>query len=123
MAARSCPECMQSVPAAKVLAYSNDLVCANCEKPLEVSMLSRYIAAFVGLIAAAAVWWVASKRYANDPWALAWLLPIVFSYFALSIVAPIVLALTADLQPRTAEAVSFHSETSAHQSPAHHPSH
>ena len=64
------------------------------------------------------VWWAASKHYANDSWALAWVLPIVFSYFALSIVAPIVLALTADLELGTVEAVPIHTETAAH-----HPSH
>jgi hypothetical protein len=109
---------LNTVSASKVLAYSNDLTCTHCGKPLELSMLSRYLAAFAGLIAAAIVWWVASRRYANDPWALAWVLPIVFSYFALSIVAPLVLALTADLQLRAAEAVPVHTETAAH-----HPSH
>lgn len=120
MAARVCPDCLQSVPAGRVLAYSNDLVCPNCAKPLEISLLSRYLAAFAGLIAAVVVWWTASKHYAHDSWALAWVLPIVFSYFALSIVAPIVLALTADLQLRSTEAASVLPEASA---PSHHPIH
>jgi hypothetical protein len=109
---------LNTVSASKVLAYSNDLICTHCGKPLEISMLSRYLAAFAGLAAAAIVWWAASRHYANDSWALAWVLPIVFSYFALSIVAPLVLALTADLQVRAAEAVPVHTETAAH-----HPSH
>jgi hypothetical protein len=109
---------LNTVSASKVLAYSNDLICTDCSKPLEISMLSRYLAAFAGLIAAAIVWWAASRRYANDSWALAWVLPIVFSYFALSIVAPLVLALAADLQLRPAEAVPVYTETAAH-----HPSH
>ena len=120
MAARVCPDCLQSVPVGKVLAYSNDLVCPNCAKPLEISLLSRYLSAFAGLIAAVAVWWAASKHYANDSWALAWVLPIVFSYFALSIVAPLVLALTADLQIRSVETVPITHEVTAG---AHHPSH
>jgi hypothetical protein len=120
MAARVCPDCSHAVSVGRVVAYSNDLACPNCAKPLEISLLSRYLAAFAGLIAAVVVWWAASKRYANDSWALAWVLPIVFSYFALSIVAPLVLALTADLQMRSVEAAAI-----SHQATAgsHHPSH
>ena len=120
MAARVCPDCLHVVSVDRVLAYSNDLVCPNCGKPLEISLLSRYLSAFAGLIAAVAVWWAASKHYANDPWALAWVLPIVFSYFALSIVAPLVLALTADLQMRSVEAAPISHEVTAG---SHHPSH
>jgi hypothetical protein len=117
VAARICPDCLHVVPAGRVLAYSNDLVCPYCGKPVEISLPSRYLASFAGLIAALIVWWFASKHYANDLWALAWVLPIVFSYFALSIVAPIVLALTADLQLRTVEAIPIHTETVAHHPP------
>jgi len=120
MAARVCPDCLHVVSVGRVLAYSNDLVCPNCAKPLEVSLLSRYFAAFAGLIAAVVVWWAASKHYANDSWALAWVLPIVFSYFALSIVAPLVLALTADLQMSSVEAAPISHEVTAG---SHHPSH
>ena len=120
MAARVCPDCLRVVSVGRVLAYSNDTVCPNCAKPLEISLLSRYLAAFTGLIAAVLVWWAASKHYAHDSWALAWLLPIVFSYFALSIVAPIVLALTADLQLRSIEAAPVQHEVAA---PSHHSTH
>jgi len=108
------------VTVGRVLAYSNDLACPNCAKPIEISLLSRYLSVFAGLIAAVAVWWAASKHYANDSWALAWVLPIVFSYFALSIVAPIVLALTADLQLRSIETSSVQREVAA---PSHHATH
>jgi hypothetical protein len=118
VAACVCPDCLHVVPVGKVLAYSNDLICPDCGKPLEISLPSRYLASFAGLIAAVIVWWAASKHYANDSWALAWVLPIVFSYIALSIVAPVVLALTADLQLSALEAVPIHTETAAH-----HPSH
>jgi hypothetical protein len=120
VAARVCPDCLRVVSVGRVLAYSNDTVCPNCAKPLEISLLSRYLAAFTGLIAAVLVWWAASKHYAHDSWALAWLLPIVFSYFALSIVAPIVLALTADLQLRSIEAAPVQHEVAA---PSHHSTH
>jgi hypothetical protein len=120
MAARVCPDCLQVVSVGSVLAYSNDLVCPNCAKPLKISLLSRYLAVFTGLIAAVVVWWAASRHYANDTWALAWVLPIVFSYFALSIVAPIMLALTADLQLRSIEVAPVQHEIAP---PSHHPTH
>jgi hypothetical protein len=123
VAARVCPDCLQTVPAGKVLAYSNDLVCAQCEKPLEISALSRNLAAFAGLIAAVVVWWLASKHYANDSWALAWVLPVVFSYFALSLVAPLVLVLLADLQLKSAEAASAQHDAAPHPTPVSHGSH
>jgi hypothetical protein len=118
VAARICPECMHALPAGKVLAYSDDLVCGNCGKPLEISDGSRYLASFAALIVAIIVWWAASKHYANDSWALAWVLPIVFSYFTFSLIAPAVLALTADLRFRTEQAAPAHAEATAH-----HPSH
>jgi hypothetical protein len=120
VAARVCPDCLHEVSVGKVLAYSNDLVCSNCSKPLEISLLSRYLAAFTGLITAVVVWWAASKHYAHDSWALAWVLPVVFSYFALSIVAPLVLALIADLQIRSVEAMPISHEVVANP---HHSSH
>jgi hypothetical protein len=120
VAARVCPDCLHVVSVGRVLAYSNDIVCPNCAKPLEISLLSRYLAAFAGLIAAVPVWWTASKHYANDSWALAWVLPLVFSYFAFSIVAPIMLALTADLQLRSIETASIQHEVAP---PSHHPGH
>jgi hypothetical protein len=119
VAARMCPDCLRNVPAGKVLAYSNDLVCTECGKSLEISALSRNIAAFTGLIAAVIVWWLASKHYAGDPWALAWVLPVVFSYFAFSIVTPLVLVLIADLEIKSEVVPApIHQEP-----PAHHSSH
>jgi hypothetical protein len=118
VSARICPECMHTLPVGKVLAYSNEMICENCGKPVEISEGSRYLASFAALIVAIIVWWAASKRYANDSWALAWVLPIVFSYFAFSLVAPIVLALAADLRFRTEQAAPRHEAT-----PTHHPSH
>jgi hypothetical protein len=117
VAARMCPDCLRTVPAGKVLAYSNDLVCRDCGKPLDISALSRNIAAFAGLIVAVIVWWLASKHYAGDPWALAWVLPIVFSYFTFSIVTPLVLVLVADLEIKSDVAPApVHHEPSTHHS-------
>lgn len=118
MAARQCPNCLAMVPAGKIVAYSNDLVCAGCQKPLEISDFSRNLAAFVALAAGVLVWWLASSLYAGDTSALGWVLPVVFSYFAFSIVAPIALLLLADLRIKSAEAVPV-----SHESPVPHSSH
>ncbi|MGB0034750.1 MAG: hypothetical protein WBP79_04665 [Candidatus Acidiferrales bacterium] len=97
MAARQCPNCFAVVPAGVVAAHSNDIVCAGCGRPLEISNFSRILAAFAGLAAGAIVWRIASAHLAHDASALGWVLPIVYSYLALSIVAPLVLIVTADL--------------------------
>ncbi len=104
MAARQCPNCMAMVPATKIVAYSNDLVCANCGHPLGISGFSRNIAAFAGLAAGAFIWRIAAAHYSRDSSALGWVLPIVLGYLALSAVSPLVLMLAADLRLRSVEA-------------------
>jgi hypothetical protein len=117
VAARQCPNCLAMVPAGKVAAYSNDLVCPGCQKPLEISDFSRNLAAFAALAAAFLVCWLASARFRNDASALGWVLPLVYSYFALSIVAPIALILLADLRLKSIDATPVHHETPAVHSP------
>lgn len=109
---------MAIIPAGKIASYSNGLVCPGCGRPLGISGFSRNISAFAGLAAGAFVWRSASAHYAGNPGALGWLLPIVYAYLALSVVAPIVLILMADLHLREAEA-----PPAVHEAPAHHPSH
>jgi hypothetical protein len=117
VSARQCPNCMAIVPAWKIASYSNDLVCTGCGRPLGISAFSRNISAFAGLAAGALVWRISFAHYAGNPGSLGWLLPIVFAYLALSVVAPIVLILLADLHLREVEA-----PPEIHQAPAHHPS-
>jgi len=105
------------VPAGKVAAYSNDLVCAGCEKPLEISDFSRNLAAFAALVAAFLVWWLASASFSNSTSALGWVLPVVYSYLALSIVAPIALILLADLRLKSADATPVPHEIPVAHSP------
>ena len=69
--ARKCPNCLATVPATKVLVYTNDLFCPTCNSPLQVSALSRNISAFAALIVAAIVWRIASAYYFGHPGASA----------------------------------------------------
>jgi hypothetical protein len=118
VAARQCPNCLAMIPAGEIVAHSNDLVCPGCHKPLEISDFSRNLAAFVALAAGVLVWWIASSRRAGDTSALGWILPVVYSYFAYSIVAPIALILFADLRLKSADAAPV-----PHQIPVAHSPH
>jgi len=119
VAARQCPNCLAMLPAGSVVAYSNDLKCPGCGKPLEISGLSRNIAAFAGLAAGAIVFFAASVHYSYEGNALGWVLPIVFSYLALSVVALVALIVLADLRMKSEdEALAV-----AHEAPATHSPH
>jgi len=98
--ARKCPNCLAAVPASKLLAYSNDLECSSCHQSLEISGLSRNISAIAGLIVAAVVWRITSAHFFGRPGLLGWALPVLFSYLAYSIVAPLVLVLAGDVRLR-----------------------
>ncbi len=96
---RACPICMAVVPARKVVAHTNDLVCDGCGKPLEISAGSRDIAVYVGLLAAALIWWVSAHSAQNGS-ALGWTLPVVYAVLAFGAVTPSVLMMFADLRIR-----------------------
>jgi hypothetical protein len=118
MTARQCPNCHATVPAEKVAAYSNDLVCPGCGSPLEISAVSRNVSAFAGLGAGVVVWWLASGHYSQQPSALGWVWPVLFSYLALSVVAPLTLTAVAELGPRAVDDAPV-----VHAPPAGHSSH
>jgi hypothetical protein len=119
MSARQCPNCMAFVPAGQIVAYSYDLVCPNCQHPLEIAPVSQYLSAFVGLVAGASVWWLANTHYSNESGALSWVLPMLYSYLVFSVVAPLVLIFTADLKLKPLDAVDVQYGTSA-APPSHH---
>lgn len=87
--------------ASSIAARSNDLVCPGCQRPLEISDFSRNLASFIGLAAAAVVWCLTARRYSHDASALGWILPVLYSYLALSIVSPLALIVLADLRHKS----------------------
>lgn len=96
MAVRQCPRCLQKIPAGHAVAFTDTIECSGCKTPLEVSAGSRYLATLAGLLAAVLAW-----RLAGSPeGSLGPVLPMVYAFFALSIVAPLALILIADLRIR-----------------------
>jgi len=112
VAIRKCPYCLKVVPAGTVVAHSYDLVCPGCGRPLEVAGVSRNLAIAAGLAAGAAVYFFAARNASGEM--LGWLLPMVYGFLALSIVAPLVLMLTADLRLKPEEAIPL----MVHEEPA-----
>jgi hypothetical protein len=119
MSARQCPNCFAFLPPGQIVAYSYELVCPSCQHPLEISALSRNLPAYAGLVAGAIVWWLASPHYSGQPGTLGWVLPLLLSYLAFSIVAPLVLMFTVDLTLKPLDSIVFQYEAP----PSHHPSH
>jgi hypothetical protein len=102
MAARTCPNCMTVMPPVRVVAYSNDLVCGGCQKPLEISALSRDFAVALGLVASAGVWWETSHA-SQAGTSLGWALPVLYAVIAFGIVAATLLMVMADLRIKDLE--------------------
>jgi hypothetical protein len=111
---------MALVPTGQIVAYSYDLICPSCQHPLEIAAVSVYLSAFAGLVAGAMVWWLANAHYSNESGALSWVLPMLYSYLAFSLVAPLVLTFTADLKLRPLDAVDVQYGTSAAPPSNHH---
>ena len=119
MSARQCPNCFAFLPPGQIVAYSYGLVCPTCQHPLEISALSQNLSAFAGLVAGGIAWWLANAHYSQQHGALGWVLPVLYSYLAFSIVAPLVLIFTADLKLKPLDSIVFQHETP----PSFHPSH
>src|SRR3989442_7424397 len=93
---------MAKVSAGQVVAYSDTIECPGCRAQLEVSPVSRVLATTLGLVAAALVWRL-TRRMGGS---LGWGLPMVYAFFAYSVVAPLFLMATADLVTQPAPAAS-----------------
>lgn len=96
MAIRTCPICFGKVPSGDVAAYSDGITCPRCGKSLEVSRPSRLLGTTIGLAAA----FLAYRLSRHAGGMLGWVLPIVYSFLAYSVVAPVFLLLTGDLVVR-----------------------
>ena len=116
MAVRKCPYCLAVVTAGRTTAFSNDLECPGCHRPLEISPISRHISVWAGLAAGAGVWYWAS-RPENGGESLGWALPVVYAFLAFSIVAPVILMLTGDLRLKPVDAAP---QASVHEVDAGH---
>ncbi len=109
MAIRTCPQCMARVPAGEVVAYSDGMECPGCKAQLEVSPGSRVLATTLGLAAAALVWRM--TKWSGGT--LSWVLPMVYSFFAFSVIAPVYLMTTADLICKPADPPSAMAEAAS----------
>ena len=112
MSARQCPNCMTRVATGRIVVFTDDLICPGCKRSLEVSGLSRNLAAFAGLAAGAIAWRITSVHYSHKSDGAGWILSILYSYLALSAVSPLLLMLIADLRLKS-EAATPHGETSS----------
>lgn len=110
MAIRLCPQCLKTVPAGPVVAFSDSLVCPHCDASLRVSDANRIIGGFLGLGVGWLVWGL--TREATGP--LAWALPAVYSFLAYSASYAFYLMLTADLVMRPPEAEPASAALDAH---------
>ena len=119
----TCPYSLTKIPAVTVVTRSYDLVCPSCGKPLEISRISRNIAAIFGLIAGAVAWYLATGESQSHQ-ALGWVFPVVYAILAYGIVAPVVLMLTADLslksEPHAAEIHAHAEPASGGHTSGHH---
>jgi hypothetical protein len=104
MAARTCPNCLTVMSAGRVVAYSDDLVCAGCQKPLEISALSRNLAITVAIVASAGVWWMNSHGPQGQS-SLGWVLPVAYAVIAFGTVAALLLMVMADLRIKDSDEI------------------
>ena len=122
MAARVCPQCNTKLTGTQVVAYSDGMECPNCHTILEVSSGSRYIATTLGFIAAVCVY--RFERGMGGPGMgnelFGWLLPIVYAYFTLSVISPLVLMSIADLQKAPSAPQPIAGAGSGGHDPGHH---
>ena len=101
MAARTCPQCMAVIPAGHAVAFSNSIECPGCKKKLVVSDGSRYAATLVGLLVAVLVW----RVFGNTAGMLGWVKPVLVTFLAFGISAPLALMFVADLRLKPEEPV------------------
>ena len=71
MSNRSCPLCFVKLSRSSVLMRSGDLVCPSCHTCLELSPISRVMAAFFGLAMAFAAVWLVLNGVSKAAWYLA----------------------------------------------------
>ena len=97
------------------MAYSDTLECPGCKSRLTVWDGSRFLAAFGGILAGVLAWQLSS---AGAEGALAWTIPVLYSFLAFGAVSSVLLMATADLRVRPEEpAAPPLAAEAAHSSP------
>jgi hypothetical protein len=107
MAARKCPYCLTSISPFELVTNSYNLVCRGCQRPLEISRISRNLAIFVGLIAGAVIWYWA-RNGADVHQAIGWVLPTLYSLIVFGVISALMLMATGDLSLKADEDVQHH---------------
>ena len=107
MAARKCPYCLTSIRPFELVTRSYDLVCHGCDRPLEISRISRNFAILVGLLAGLVIWYWASQG-ASLHQAIGWVLPPLYSLIVFGVVAALILMATGDVSLKQAEDLPPH---------------
>jgi hypothetical protein len=93
---RSCAMCFVKVPRILVLTRGDELSCASCRTPLEISRPSRVLGALVGLIAG----FVAADVTFDVSAVGRWVLPVVAAVLAYGCASALVLYVLSDLVVR-----------------------
>jgi hypothetical protein len=86
---------MGKVPAGIVAAFSDGVDCPHCHARLEVSPITRMLAAWVGLAAG----WLAWRVTRGGSGLLGGVLPLFWAVLAFGIVSPLVTIFSGDLRP------------------------
>jgi hypothetical protein len=89
---------------AQVVAYSDSLECPGCKSRLTVWDGSRLLAAFGGILSGVLAWRLSS---AGMEGAMAWTLPVLYSFLSFGAVSALLLMATADLRLKPEEAAAL----------------
>lgn len=102
MAARKCPQCLAVVPMSHAAAFTDSIECPGCKSPLEVAGVSRHLAIWAGLLAGLLAWRLTSGVVGT----FGWVVPVIVSFLAYSLIAALGTMFTADLRLRPPEPVA-----------------
>lgn len=115
MAARKCPQCLTVVPMGHAAAFTDNIECPGCKSALEVAGISRHLAIWAGLLAGVLAW----RLTAGGEDTFSWVVPVVVSFLAYSVVAAIGTMFTADLRLRPPEPAAEPVADAAHGHGSH----
>ncbi len=95
MGSRACPGCHTKVPIIALLLAGGVLACPHCQAELESDSASKQASVWVGLTAGFVAW----LAVGHPAGAFGWLLPVLISFAAFSVVTPLALALVGGVCP------------------------